>query len=114
MTCHNHTQQLRERVEHLTDSFWGFFGDPEIIDRYNEAFEYGWKSKQWQKIPTLDLIFDSAKGKLGLISIEEIDRRAINQIYNQIENKLADPNIGDAIGVSSTVSPHPKDQVLCP
>lgn len=106
----NNDQQLRERVESITVRLLEvFFGDPEIIDRYNEAFEYGWKSKQWQKIPTLhDLIRFCSKEKLGLISIEEIDRRAINQIYNQIENKLADPNIGDAIGKPSTVSPYPK------
>lgn len=106
----NDDQQLRERVESVTVRLLEvFFGDPEIIDRYNEALEHGWKSKQWQSIPTLhDLIRFCSKEKLGLISIEEVDRRAINQIYNQIENKLADPNIGATIGKPSTVSPYPK------
>lgn len=102
-------QQLHERVESITVRLLEiFFSDPEIIDRYNCAFEHGWKSKAWQNIPTLhDLIKFCSKEKLGLTSVEEIDRRAINQIYNQIETKLADPNIGDAIGRPSTVSPNP-------
>lgn len=106
----NDDQQLRERVESLTVRLLEvFFGDPEIIDRYNEAFALGWKSKAWQNIPTLhDLKKFCSKEKLGLTSVEEIDRRAINQIYNQIDNKLADPNIGAAIGKPSSVSPNPK------
>lgn len=106
----NDDQQLRERVESIVVKLLEvFFSDPEIVERYNEAFECGWKSEEWQRIPTLhDLIKFCSKEKLGLTSVEEIDRRAINQIYNQIENKLSDPNIGDTIGKPSTVSPYPK------
>jgi len=51
---------------------------------------------------------DSAQRKLGLISIEEIDRRAINQIYNQIENKLEIPILGTQLVSLAQYLPYPK------
>ena len=100
---------LSERVNSITLRLLEtFFSDPEIIDRYNEAFEQGWKSLAWQYMPTLhDLLNFCSREKLGIYSYEDIDKRAINQIYNQIEAKLIDPNIGHVIGKPSTIAPEP-------
>ena len=102
-------EQLRERVDSITIQLLeNFFSDQQIIERYNDAFEYGWKSAAWNQIPTLhDLLTFCSKEKLGLRSYEDIDARAINQIVAQIQAKLADPNIGQAIGQPSTISPYP-------
>ncbi len=102
-------EQLRERVDSLTIQLLeNFFNDQQIIERYNEAFEYGWKSSAWKRMPTLhDLLGFCSKEKLGLRSYEDMDKRALNQIVAQIQAKLADPNIGKAIGKPSTISPYP-------
>ena len=101
--------QLLDRVESICLRLLEvFFSDAEMIERYNEAFEQGWKSEQWRRIPTLhELLTFCSREKLGLETYEEIDARAINQIVNQVGAKLVDPNIGDAIGRPSTVSPDP-------
>jgi hypothetical protein len=101
--------QLHSRVDSICLRLLEvFFGDVDIINRYNNAFEQGWKSEAWYDMPTLhDLLKFCSKEKLGLESYEDIDARAINQIVNQVGAKLQDPNIGDAIGRPSTVSPYP-------
>lgn len=108
------TQELLERVDSLTLRLLEvFFSDPVIIERYNLAFEAGWQSPEWQRMPTLhDLLNFCSKEKLGLQTYEEIDRKAINQIVNQLSAKLVDPNIGDVIGKPSTLSPTPKMKIF--
>lgn len=68
-----------------------FFGDVEIVSRYNEAMEAGWTSEAWQQMPTLhDLLKFCSREKLKLESYEQTDARAINQIVNQVGAKLVD------------------------
>ncbi|WP_192574929.1 hypothetical protein, partial [Haemophilus parainfluenzae] len=43
-----------------------FFADTEMVERYNRAFDRGWKSEDWQKMPTLhDLLTFCSREKLG-------------------------------------------------
>lgn len=105
---------LKERVEALVVKLLEvFFNDPYILDRYNDAFDRGWRSRRWKNMPTLhDLLSFCSREKLGLQNFEEIDRRAINQIVQQLSAKLIDPNIGDAIGAPSDFSPAPFVQIF--
>lgn len=83
-----------------------FLNDPRIIDRYNLAFQGGWKSEQWQNIPTLrDFLKFCSQGLLNL-SEDDLDKRALNQIKFQI-NQLLESELGDAIGLPSSFSPDP-------
>ncbi len=102
-------QELQERVDSITLRLLEvFFADSEMIDRYNAAFEGGYKSPEWQLMPTAhELLRFCSREKLKLESYEEIDARAINQIVSQLGAKLVDPNIGDVIGRPSTVNPNP-------
>jgi len=102
-------QQLLERVNSIVlRTLETFFDDAEIIERYNEAIDCGWQSKEWQAMPTLhDFLNFCSKEKLNLRSYSAIDERAINQIHSQVGAKLLDPNVGDAIGCPSSVSPDP-------
>ncbi|MDJ0570874.1 MAG: hypothetical protein QNJ53_17765 [Pleurocapsa sp. MO_192.B19] len=101
--------ELLERVDSIILRLLDiFFKDEVITQRYNKAFDRGWKSVEWQNMPTLeDLLFFCSKEKLGLYDFGGIDERAINQINNQVGAKLIDPNIGDAIGKPSNISPEP-------
>nr|WP_236117274.1 hypothetical protein [Hassalia byssoidea] len=84
-----------------------FLKDPEIIARYNRAFEMGWLSPEWQQIPTLpDFVKFCTRERLNLRSFEEIDRLALNQIQNQVSALLAS-RLGKAIARPSTFSPIP-------
>ncbi|NER01309.1 MAG: hypothetical protein F6K17_01030 [Okeania sp. SIO3C4] len=109
-----HDPKLQERVNALVVKMIQVFTtNPQIIDRYNFAFEQGFHSNAWQNIPTLhDLLNFCSKEKLGLKSFEEIDRLAINQIVNQISAKLDDPEIGQAIGRPSTIPPDPMVKIF--
>lgn len=102
-------QALQERVDSIALRLLEvFFADDFIIHRYNAAFEGGYKSPEWQLMPTAhDLLKFCSKEKLKLESYEEIDARAINQIVSQLGAKLVDPNIGEVIGRPSTVNPNP-------
>jgi hypothetical protein len=103
-------QALYTRVNSITLRLLEvFLKDAEMIERYNNAIEQGWKSPEWQLMPTLhDLLKFCSKEKLNLEHYGDIDARAINQIYSQLEAKLLDPNIGGLIGKPSTVNPSPK------
>lgn len=105
---------LRERVDSLiVKMIQGFTANPHIIDRYNTAFAGGFHSEAWQKMPTLhDMVKFCSKEKLGLKSVEDLDRQAINQIVNQLDAKLHDPEIGHAIGRPSTIPPSPKMKIF--
>jgi hypothetical protein len=84
-----------------------FLRDPKIIARYNEAFENGWKSPQWQQMPTLsDLLRYCSKERLNLRSYSDLDAQAINQILSQ-GNALLTSRLGKAVGKPSTFSPEP-------
>ncbi len=84
-----------------------FLNDPEIIERYNAAFARGWKSAQWQAIPTLkDLLKFCSKEQLNLRHFGELDQIAINQIISQC-NALLNSSLGKALCRPSTFSPEP-------
>lgn len=84
-----------------------FLTDPDIIERYNLAFEKGWKSPEWQDIPTLkDFIRFCSIARLDIRKPEAIDHQAINQITSQIQALLVSP-LGAAIGKPSSFSPEP-------
>jgi hypothetical protein len=99
---------LAQRVDALlVKALDVFLREPEIISRYNRAFEMGWKSAQWQHIPTLlDFIKFCTRENLNLRSFEEIDRQAINQIQSQVSALVAS-RLGKAIARPSTFSPEP-------
>lgn len=101
--------ELYERVDSILLKLLNiFFNDEIIIERYNNAFDYGWQSSYWQDIPVLeDLLFFCSREKLGLYEYSDIDERAIAQISNQIGAKLVDPNIGKAISRPSDIPPLP-------
>ncbi len=85
-----------------------FLNDPEIIERYNLAFERGWKSSAWQEMPVLhDWLKFCTGEQLNLRNFEAIDRAAINQIQVQVSALLESP-LGRAIGRPSSFSPNPK------
>lgn len=101
--------QLRETVDSCVIRLLNLFmNEPTIIERYDEAFKHGWKSPQWQNMPTLhDLLFFCSVEKLGLTEAGDSEKRAIALINNQIGAKLQDPIIGKALGSPSNVSPNP-------
>lgn len=101
--------ELKERVDGLIVKLLNIFlRERTILERYNQAFDGGWKSLEWKNMPTLhDLLFFCSREKLELHDFGEIESRAINQINNQISAKLEDPNIGDAIGKPSSIPPDP-------
>ena len=83
-----------------------FLQDDFIKSRYNRAFDAGWKGAAWQQMPTAwDLLPYCSREKLQLQDYEEIDRRALNQIKNELQIRLQDPNIGNAIAQPSSYSP---------
>ncbi|BAY34633.1 hypothetical protein NIES2107_65380 [Nostoc carneum NIES-2107] len=84
-----------------------FLSDADIIERYNLAFEQGWKSPQWQDIPTLkDFARFCSIARLNIQKPEAIDYQAINQITSQIAALLVSP-LGEAIAKPSSFSPEP-------
>jgi hypothetical protein len=86
-----------------------FLADAEMIERYNNAFAGGWRSSEWQQMPTVsELLNFCSKEKMNLESYGELDAQAINQIYSQLEAKLLDPNVGNLLGKPSSVNPKPK------
>ena len=88
-----------------------FFRDPEIVQRYNQAWEQGWQSPAWQKMPVLeDFLFFCSREKLGLTDFGDKQARALEQIVTNISAKLVDPNIGDCISRPSTISPYARLQ----
>ena len=100
-----HLAQRVEAILRLTLDV--FLREPDIIDRYNKAFEQGWKSQAWQQIPTLaDFARYCTRERLNLRSFEDLDRQAINQINSQISALLVS-RLGKAIGRPSTFSPEP-------
>ena len=103
-------EELREKVDSIIIKLLNIFlSDPFIRDRYNSAFDNGWQSEAWQKMPTLkDLIFYCSRERLGLQHFGDLEAKAINQIVNQIEAKIVDPNIGEAISKASNLPPNPR------
>jgi hypothetical protein len=99
---------LAQRVDAiLLRSLDVFLSDPDIIERYNLAFSKGWKSSEWQDIPTLkDFIRFCSIARLNIQKPEAIDHQAINQITSQIAALLVSP-LGNAIALPSSFSPEP-------
>ncbi len=77
---------LAQRVDAiLLRSLDIFLSDPDIIERYNLAFDNGWKSPEWQDMPTLkDFTCFCSIARLNISKPEVIDHQAINQITSQI------------------------------
>ncbi len=100
--------QLGQRVEALLRMALDvFLRDPDMIERYNRAFEHGWKANAWQQIPTLrDFVRYCTRERLNLRSFEDLDRAALNQITTQIE-ALFRSNVGRALSAPSSFSPEP-------
>lgn len=103
-----HNPHLAQRVDSILLRMLDFYlKDPEIVARYNQAFENGWQSSQWQQMPTFqDLLRFCSKERLNLKSFEDLDKLAINQILSQ-GNALLTSRLGKAIGRPSTFSPEP-------
>lgn len=103
-----HYPHLAQRVDDLLlQGLDVFLDDSEIVGRYNQAFKAGWRSLEWQQMPTLyDFIRYISKERLNLNSFEAIDAQAINQIRSRLQAVLASP-LGDAIGRPSSLSPEP-------
>ncbi|GJD19242.1 hypothetical protein RIVM261_041980 [Rivularia sp. IAM M-261] len=99
---------LAQRVDAiLMQALDVFLSDSDIIERYNLAFNQGWKSTQWQDIPTLkDFARFCSIARLNILKPEAIDHQAINQITSQIAALLVSP-LGAAIGKPSSFSPEP-------
>ena len=99
---------LAQRVDAiLMQALEMFLSDSDIIERYNEAFTKGWKSTEWQDIPTLkDFVRFCSIARLNIQKPEAIDHQAINQITSQITALLVSP-LGTAIGKPSSFSPEP-------
>ena len=99
---------LAQRVDAiLMQALDVFLSDSDIIERYNLAFNQGWKSTQWQDIPTLkDFARFCSIARLNILKPEAIDHQAINQITSQITALLVSP-LGAAIGKPSSFSPEP-------
>jgi len=100
---------LAQRVDAiLMQALDVFLSDPDMIERYNLAFARGWKSAEWQDIPTLkDFIRFCSIARLNIQKPEAIDHQAINQITSQIAALLVSP-MGAAIGKPSSFSPEPR------
>jgi len=103
-----HNPHLAQRVDSILLRMLDFYlKDPEIVARYNQAFENGWQSSQWQQMPTFqDLLRFCSKERLNLKSFEDLDKLAMNQILSQ-GNALLTSRLGKAIGRPSTFSPEP-------
>ena len=99
---------LQQRVDSiLRQGLVKFLQDPTIIERYNQAFECGWKSQQWQNIPVLDdFVKFCTIARLNIKNPQPLDHQAINQIDMQIRALLSSP-LGKAIGSPSSFSPEP-------
>ena len=99
---------LSQRVDSfLRRALLLFLSDQEIIDRYNQGFEQGWQSPQWQQMPVLaDFLRFCTVPRLQIKNPQELDRQALNQIHCQIKALLASP-LGKALGKPSSFSPEP-------
>lgn len=74
---------LAQRVDAiLMQALDVFLSDPDIIERYNLAFSKGWKSFEWQDIPTLkDFSRFCSIARLNIQKPEAIDHQAINLLH---------------------------------
>ena len=99
---------LAQRVDDLLlQALDVFLEDADIVERYNQAFQCGWQSAEWQQMPTLhDFLRFVSKERLNLNSFEAIDAQAINQIRARLQAILVSP-LGEAIGQPSNISPEP-------
>lgn len=83
-----------------------FINDVDIVHRYNAALEAGWNTPEWENMPVLeDFLFFCSKEKLNLSDFGSKQVEALDLIVTNIQAKLVDPNIGECIANSSTVSP---------
>ena len=99
-------------VSHIiTLALKAFISDSDIIRRYNDALEKGYKSREWLDMPVLkDFLFFCTKDKLDISNFGNQQAEALDLIQTSIRAKMADPNIGDCISKPSNVSPHARLQ----
>jgi ABC-type dipeptide/oligopeptide/nickel transport system ATPase component len=98
--------KLTQRVEStIVATIEKFINHNKIKRRINQAFEAGYGSPQWDKIPVLaDWLTFCTKEKLNLRNFEELDKQAINQIRTQVTTLLSSA-LGDTVGRPSTFDP---------
>ncbi len=99
--------QLKQRVETLviatTDKF---INDNKIRRRINQAFNDGYGSEAWDKMPVLqDWLSYCTKAQLNLRNFEELDKQAINQIQTQVTTLLKS-SMGSIVGRPSSFDPN--------
>lgn len=99
---------LAQRVEALLRlALENFLGDSDIVERYNQAMAEGWPSEAWQHIPTLkDFKRYCTRERLNLVSFEDLDKRALNQIVTQFE-ALFVSEVGRVLSEPSSFNPNP-------
>ena len=99
---------LAQRIEALLKQILKIYlQDPEIINRYNLAFEAGWKSAEWQAMPTLkDFRRYCTRERLNKVDMEDIDKQALNQIVTQFD-ALFTSEVGKVLSSPSSFSPDP-------
>jgi hypothetical protein len=100
--------QLAQRVEALLRMVLEvFLKDADIIERYNKAFQMGWKSAEWQQIPTLkDFRRYCTRERLNLLNYEDLDKQALNQICTQLD-ALFTSEVGRVLSEPSSFNPNP-------
>jgi hypothetical protein len=100
--------QLAQRVESLLRmGLEVFLKDSDIIERYNAAFACGWKSAEWQHIPTLkDFRRYCTRERLNLTNFEDLDKQALNQICTQLDALFAS-EVGRVLSHPSSFNPNP-------
>lgn len=96
------TQRVESLIVRTTDKF---INNNKIRRRINEAFEAGYGSDEWNKIPILaDWLKFCTKEKLNLRNFEDLDKQAINQIQTQVTTLLSSA-LGSTVGRPSTFDP---------
>jgi GTPase SAR1 family protein len=84
-----------------------FLSDSEIIERYNQGFEKGWLSPEWQQMPVLeDFLRYCTIPRLQIKNPQDLDHQALSQIHSQIKALLVSP-LGNALGKPSSFPPEP-------
>ena len=99
---------LTQRVDSiLRRALLLFLSDQEMIERYNQGFEGGWLSPQWQQMPVLeDFLRYCTIPRLSIKNPQPLDHQALSQIHAQIKALLASP-LGNALGKPSSFPPEP-------
>jgi len=84
-----------------------FLDNDDIIRRYNDAFDKGYKSKSWRQMPVIkDWLKFVNVPDLNLKNPSQTDKNAINLIHTQVSAFLTTP-VGKLISRPSSIPPEP-------